>query len=46
MLLHELSKSLKNTKKGALFVIFFQRNIYFSLIESSNGEMKMLPYKE
>ena len=46
MLLYKLLKSLKSVKKDTLFIYFFKQNIYYSLIEVSNVEIKILPYKE
>ena len=36
----------KTPKKILYSFILFQHNIYFSLIGGSNGEMKVLRYKE
>ena len=46
MLLYKLLKSLESAKKDALFIYFFKQNIYYSLIEVSNVEIKILLYKE
>lgn len=46
VLLGELKKHVKNAKKVTLFVYFFQKIIYFSLIESSNDQIKILCCKE
>ena len=46
VLLYKLLKSLESAKKDALFIYFFKQNIYYSLIEVSNVEIKILLYKE
>ena len=46
MLLYKLLQSLESAKKDALFIYFFKQNIYYSLIEVSNVEIKILLYKE
>lgn len=39
-------KTFKKRQKGTIFVYFFHHNIYLSLIESSNSEIKTLRYKK